>query len=45
MPGEAPAALHADYQRKCGLLGGLREDREGIATVPASDSYPHVTCG
>lgn len=41
----ARLAHPANYQRKCELFTGPREDREGIATVPASDSYPHVTCG
>src|SRR5208282_6410769 len=33
------------YQDRCRWLAGLREDPEGIASVPAPDSYPHVTCG
>jgi hypothetical protein len=40
-----PPLTEVGAQRKCGCLAGLREDREGIATAPASDSYPHETCG
>jgi hypothetical protein len=39
------SAPPAYYHRNCGCLDGLQEGREGIATVPAPDSYPHVTCG
>ena len=45
VPGETLAAPTPGYQDRCRWLAGWREDPEGIASVPAPDSYPHVTCG
>ena len=48
VPGDVPAdsgGATPGYQDRCRWLAGLREDPEGIASVPAPDSYPHVTCG
>ena len=40
-----PGGPTPGYQDRCRWQAGWREDPEGIASVPAPDSYPHVTCG
>ena len=45
VPAVAPAGQPGNYQRGCGQIDGLRKIRKAAATVPAPDSYPHVTCG
>ena len=48
VPGDVPGetlAAPSGYQDRYRWLAGLREDPEGLASVPAPDSYPHVTCG
>ena len=40
-----PGGATPGYQDRYRWLAGLREHPEGIAPVPAPDSYPHKTCG
>jgi hypothetical protein len=40
-----PGGPTPGYQDGCRWQARWREDPEGIASVPAPDSYPHVTCG
>jgi hypothetical protein len=42
---EGLSASPADYHGRWRRLDELKGDEEGTATVPESDSYPHVTCG
>ena len=44
VPGD-PGCPTPGYQDRCRWLAELREDPDGIASVLAPDSYPHVTCG
>ena len=45
VPGETLAAPPPVTRTDAVWLAGLGEHPEGIAPVPAPDSYPHVTCG
>ena len=46
MPGEPPAGPAGQLPAQMrGDSMGCGEDPEGIATVPASGGYPHVTSG
>jgi len=50
MPGGTPSppwpVTPPNDQRRCGVIRAERPRKSrGIATVPAPDGYPHVTCG